>query len=345
MYSRWIFIALFGGLWLSKPLQASPPHTDEIRLEPAGVLRVGKQPKQIAITPNGHKAYVTNFGGKSVDVLDLSRFRVMRRLNTGGAPVEIAFTPNSQYTFITNFSPGELWQIDTTSDQIIRTIKGHLYPKGVAVRPDGREVAFSSWWWPQGYLAFVDIATGKVRQTMRVGNRPRGLVYSADGRTLYLCHFGGDGAKEGVGLGIIDSRRAILSKMIVSGRNTRHTVLSPDGKTVYASNTGSATIAAIHAKTGRILRRIRVGPWPKTIDITRNGRWLFSANYAGRSLSVVDLQHGREHKRLKMPDRLSGLALSPDNRHLYATGWDTGRVWRWNLTFPPHKSPAPPSQK
>ena len=334
MRLKWFFVALVGYSWLFKSLHAAPPSDNVLHIEPAGVLRVGKQPKQIGITPNGKKAYVTNFGEKSVDVLDLSTFRVYRRIKTGGAPVEVAFTPNGRYTFITNFSPGALWQIDTHTDQIVRTIKGHLYPKGVAVRPDGREVAFSSWWWPKGYLAFVDIETGTVRQTMRVGNRPRGLVYSADGRTVYLCHFGGEGAKEGVGLGIIDRRRAVLSNMVVSGRNTRHTVLSPNGKIVYASNTGSATIAAIDAKTGRILRRIRVGAWPKTIDVTRDGRWLFSANYAGRSLSIVDLQHGRESTRLPMPDRLSGLALSPNNQHLYATGWDTGRVWRWRLVFP-----------
>lgn len=165
MRLKWFFVALVGYSWLFKSLHAAPPSDNVLDLEPAGVLHVGKQPKQIGVAPNGKKAYVTS-------------------------------------------------------------------------------------------------------------------------------------------------------------------------KIVYASNTGSATIAAIDAKTGRILRRIRVGAWPKTIDVTRDGRWLFSANYAGRSLSIVDLQHGRESTRLPMPDRLSGLALSPNNQHLYATGWDTGRVWRWRLVLP-----------
>lgn len=336
----WFSLAETGYSW-------KRPKNSTLRLKHAGVVKVGRQPKQIGVSPNHKIAYVTNFGGKSISVIDLRTFRVIKTMNTGGAPVEVAYTPNGKYVYITNFDKvikggprAGLWKIDTKTHKIVARIPGHRYPKGVVASPDGKHIYFSSWWWPKGYMAVVSVKTNKVVRKSRVWNRPRGMAMSPDGKMLYLCNFGefynkkdrsDMSHKKGAGLAFIDSKTLKLKRLVYGGYLTRHVAVSPNGKIIYVSYLGSSTLVAMSAQTGRILKRRRVGVGPKTIDLTRDGRYLFSANYYGRSVSVVDTKTFREVERFRLPDRLSGLDVSPDDKYVYVTGWDTKRSWRLKI--------------
>jgi 6-phosphogluconolactonase (cycloisomerase 2 family) len=79
------------------------------------------------------------------------------------------------------------------------------------------------------------------------------------------------------------------------------------------------------------LRSQRFATGPKTIDLTSDGRYLFVANYFGRSISVIDTKSFREEVRMPIKDRLSGLDVCPKDRYVYVTGWDTHRVWRFAI--------------
>lgn len=330
----------FGLMFVShSTVNGAPTKTmwDRLQLEPDGVIRVGRQPKQIKVTPNGKKAYVTNFGGKSITVINLDTFKVHKTLHTGGAPVELDFTPDSKYAYITNFDKvtddgprAGLWKIDTKTDKIVARIKGHRYPKGVVVSPDGKRVYFSSWWWPQGYMVVADVQTNKIIKQIRVWNRPRGMALSPDGKWLYMCHFG-DKSREGMGLAIMNTQTLKRKYMVYSGYLPRHVTRSPSGHRIYVSNLGASTITTINPKTGRILKRTRLATGPKTVDITKDGRYVFAAHYFGRALAVMDTKTFKRVAYIKLKDRLSGLDVSPDGKHVYVTGWDTYRTWRFRI--------------
>lgn len=335
-------------------LMSTPTHAatqkkwDRLRLKAAGVVRVGRQPKQIKVTPDGRKAYVTNFGGKSITVLDLKRFKVLRTLRTGGAPVELDITPDSRYAYVTNFDKvtddgprAGLWKIDTNTDKIVARIKGHRYPKGVVISPDGKLVYFSSWWWPKGYMVVADVKTNRIVKKTRVWNRPRGMSLSPDGKWLYLCNFG-DKSREGMGLAIINTRNLRRKYMVYTGYLPRHVTRSPSGHRVYVSNLGASTITTLNPKTGRVLRKTRLATGPKTIDISKDGRYVFVAHYFGRSLAVMDTKTFKRVAYVKLRDRLSGLDVAPDGKYVYVTGWDTYKTWRFEILrdkvdFDPYK--------
>ncbi|MBN2476528.1 MAG: PD40 domain-containing protein [Pirellulales bacterium] len=50
-----------------------------------------------------------------------------------------------------------------------------------------------------------------------------------------------------------------------------------------------------------------------------NGRILYVANADGRQIAVIDLEQGRVARRIAVPERPTGLALSPDGATLYVT--------------------------
>jgi DNA-binding beta-propeller fold protein YncE len=162
------------------------------------------------------------------------------------------------------------------------------------------------------------------------------MAMSPDGKYLYICQFGNDKSKikgdtshhQGAGLAILTTHDLKLVKLPYLGYMTRHVSISPDGRIAYTSQLGDSEVVATDAKTGEILRRLKSAWGPKTNDLTRDGRFLFVANYFGRSLSVIDTKSFQEIARLPFPDRLSGLDVDPEDRYVYVTGWDTGRVWR-----------------
>jgi YVTN family beta-propeller protein len=99
-----IFLLLFYPLWLnaaepwvyvtnngSDSMTIINTATDEVLT----TLPVGKEPHEVAITPDSKKAYVAVYGENVVAVIDLQNLRVVKRIATGIAPdgIAIALSP------------------------------------------------------------------------------------------------------------------------------------------------------------------------------------------------------------------------------------------------------------
>jgi YVTN family beta-propeller protein len=296
-------------------------------LEIVATLDVGKQPKQVAISPDGRTAYVTNFGGGSVSVIDVNARRVEKTLRLGGAPVEVAFAPDGRFAYVTNFRPGKLWKLDTATHAVAAEAPGHLYPKGVAVSPDGSRVYFSSWWWPEGFLTELDTATLKLRRTMRLGNRPRGTAVGLGGKLLAICNFGEEFDDEGRGLDLVDAARLQRVARLDTGVAPRHVITSADGRRAYVSNLGSSSVSIVDLAKRRIAKQLFVGGGPKTLGLSPDGATLYVADYSARRAVSVDLRTGKVNGKVKLGDRGSGLAVSPSGEAVLVTGWDRGKLF------------------
>jgi YVTN family beta-propeller protein len=68
-------------------------------------------------------------------------------------------------------------------------------------------------------------------------------------------------------------------------------------------------VVAIDGRTLRPVARIRVGRRPWGIALSRDGRWLYSANGLGNDVSVVDTRTGRVAGTVKVGNRPWGIAV------------------------------------
>jgi YVTN family beta-propeller protein len=57
-----------------------------------------------------------------------------------------------------------------------------------------------------------------------------------------------------------------------------HIVLSPDGKTAYATNGGDNTVTVIDVDSMAVITTIAVGEYPHGLRPSPDGRWLYVAN-------------------------------------------------------------------
>lgn len=121
-------------------------------------------PFNIVISPNGRKAYVTNFGsnnfvpfGTTVSVVDLKTHTIRTQIPLGIQPSGIDLTPNGKYAVVSNYNtlyayvtpppvqylnltPGQgtVNIIDLETNCVVATIPVNQSPANVAITPDGK---------------------------------------------------------------------------------------------------------------------------------------------------------------------------------------------------------------
>ncbi|WP_169791071.1 YncE family protein [Streptomyces katrae] len=76
-----------------------------------GPIPVGWHPKDVAVSPDGRRAYVTGEGSDSLSVIDTSTNKVTDTIYVH-QPTRIALTPDGRHAWITQFWGGLVWVID-----------------------------------------------------------------------------------------------------------------------------------------------------------------------------------------------------------------------------------------
>lgn len=92
---------------------------------------------------------------------------------------------------------------------------------------------------------------------------------------------------------------------------------SADGSSVLVACNKSSEVVEVDAKTWKLKRRIPAGPGVYNLAVTTDGK-LIATNKRGPSVSVLDLQSGKELARLPTKRKVvHGAAVSPDNRYAF----------------------------
>jgi YVTN family beta-propeller protein len=95
---------------------------------------VGTTPQEVAITPDGTRAYVTNHVFASVSVIDTSTNTVVDTVPVVSRPIGIAITPDGAAAYVANSGSNAVSVIDTTTHEVTNVVVGGG-PRGVAITP------------------------------------------------------------------------------------------------------------------------------------------------------------------------------------------------------------------
>ncbi len=190
----------------------------------------------------------------------------------------------------------------------------------MALSPDGKTLFAANW---NGHsVSEVDLARGRVVRTLPVGEHPRGMVLTRGG-SLYVANF--DGASIDVFRGPDMGESYRLAACAIP----RHLALSPDERTLFISCYHDSRIDALDLATERVTHSVPIGTWPKSLEATADGRYVYSADYgATNSVSVVDTRDWKE-TTYTVPglDRGSGIAVLPGGERVAVTGWCDNHVY------------------
>jgi DNA-binding beta-propeller fold protein YncE len=245
---------------------------------PVGVFRTGPEPKQVSFTPDKRFLIVTLLEGNGFDLIDLRSGGTSRRVSPPTASkrgfVESLVCPEKGVFWISQMTTDMLFEYSLPTDdypepRLLRSLPSRTtWTKVMAVDPSYRYLAVSGWL--SGNVAVLDYSDGSVVAMLKGISVPRGLAFSPDGSTFYVCSY------EGGALYAYDvpswKRNAVLSD---SSASFRHVVVSPDGKDAYVSAMGTSRVYRVDARTLEKKALYEVGKNPNTIALSADGERLY----------------------------------------------------------------------
>src|SRR4029453_16650155 len=89
-------------------------------------VKVGDEPRFVALTPDDEEAYVTNAADGTVSVISLAGpypYQVTQTIDVGNEPRGIAITPNGAYAFVALHTEGKVAVLSTQHKKVISTVK------------------------------------------------------------------------------------------------------------------------------------------------------------------------------------------------------------------------------
>lgn len=155
---------------------------------------------------------------------------------------------------------------------------------------------------------------------------PTGVAAGAANGTekIYVTTFEKRGTLE-----VIDLTSGRVERSIPTGSGATSPVVSQDGTKVYVMNQFANTVAEVDPEGGVVLRTAQVLREPKGAVVSKDGKYLFVANflpaqradldYVAADVSVIDLSTFEKIKDIQLANgsnALRGIALSPGGKYV-----------------------------
>lgn len=223
-----------------------------------------------------------------------------------------SITPDGKTLVVTSPKDGGVYIFDTKSGKQQGMVKTGKAAKGVKISPDGKEVFVSNE--AANTVSVVDLASQKVVATINTDKMPHNVRFSSDGKTAYVTLQGG------AGLGVIDVKSRKVTKVIPTpGIDTPHNLdLSKDDKLAFIRDT-SNKVGVLDIVSGKIKKIVTVGQGHAGIDVTPNGKLVFTGAIADDVVTVIDANTLEVIKKIKVGFGPHGVRASKDGRFLYAS--------------------------
>ncbi len=320
---------LFVAVALVSALFANAIAAPAVAVGPVGTYSVGTQPRGIAVSADGTRAYVSNTGefvtpGNTVTVLDLTTGSTVTTITVGTGPRAAVLNPAGTKVYVANYASGTVSVISTASNTVTNTITlGGAGSFDIAFTPDGAR-AFVSRYTAAGLIDEIDTVT----ETATEINGPQyseGVAVSPDGQTLYATASNADS------LSLIDLTTYIDSGPITVGDFPTSVAVSPDGLRAYVVNNNSATVSVFDTVSSAVVGDISVGVYPNDIVVSSDGSRGYLPNGDDSNISVLDLVTETPLTTLNTGSNPFAIGLSADGRTLAATNGDSNSVSVFSL--------------
>ena len=268
-------------------------------------VSVGGHPHELAFSPDGRYVYCTDNGvlwmtenapgGNTVSIVDIAAQKLAGTIDLGKyrRPHGIATDPKNGNIYITTELPAMLLVADPRTRKVIKEIdiKGKA-PHLVKLSADGVWAYTSNT--DTGNVAAVNLKTGEVK-LIPVGERPQGMVFSADGSRMYVTNLNSNS------LSIVDTQAKTHIGEIPVGKGPVRVVLSPDGKTaIYALQTGNA-VGLANIETKKEETQIALPGQPVSVNLSPDGKYVFCAVQAEDKIFVIPLATRKIEKVIETP--------------------------------------------
>lgn len=324
------------------------------------VITTGSSPKSVEFTPDGKLAYINNLEDMIVWVMDTSTYEIVKTIRYSKTPtvvklgkksyksyeekpVETCFTHSGARVWrsLHNASGVTVENVDgtelklpfesgrkkvtikdklngTTVKSSISFIKTSKTPKILKSTPDGSRVCVANWHGPN--VTVLDAETGENFGNIKTGWLPRGIAFTSDSKTGFVCDFGSNNityfdVKAVKKLGVMKS----------VGNRPRHILMAPDN-TMYVGFHGDGYIRRFDTVTKELLGELYVGGQIRTITVTPDFNYIFADSFNKNKVFVIDVAELKVVEEVKSSHHPVGAAFNHKERELWVVNQGNAKL-------------------
>ena len=274
-----------------------------------GTIPVGAGPVDVAITPDGAFAYVTNETDGTVSVIATAGNAVVATVPVGSRPRGIAIAPDGQTAWVANSGDGTVSVIFTDTN----TLSGGPIPlpDGAASRPDGIAVS------PDGGSVFVAQNANNVAILSAVTRLPIGTVVDASAPSrIAIGPRGGRGFVTDSGATTVTAFNPANGNVIpptpTVGATPSGIAVAPSGTFAYAAALGANSVTPIATSTNATSPAIGGFNAPAGIAIAPDGAQGYVTNSGGGNVSSFSTATNAVTGTIATGAGPTGLAIVPN---------------------------------
>jgi YVTN family beta-propeller protein len=238
-------------------------------------------PIDVAVTPDGRRAYVTNNHSDSVSVIDLETLTVAATIPVGSRPRDLAISLDGRWIYVTESFSGHLTVIDGKNHTVSATLPIGSFLRGIAITPDGTKACIVSN--GDSTVTIVDLATLTLVAVLPVDPSPMSVAIAPSGHAAYVTSpFMGTVTP-------IDLLTRTVGLPFPAGGAPYGIAVTRDGRWALAANQATHTVSVINPASRTVVRTIGVGRNPTGVTIAPDGSQAFVTNLSSDDVSIIDL--------------------------------------------------------
>lgn len=261
------------------------------------------------------RAFVTNFEGEKISVIDLKDQKEIAQITTGRKPHGVAIAHDGSEIFVTNEGDDTLSFINPQENKVIETIKVGSRPQQLAISQDG-----SMLYVPLNgdhTVAIVDAKQRKLLSTLPVGRNPHIIVSRPNSKQIYITSEGDDK------IVIVNTETNQVTKDVPMFTWPRVPAVTPDGKMLFQTIRWMNGALVVDLDKGEVVSRILL-PEPKGfpkdgmvahgLRVTPDGRELWLTTQLNDQITIINPKTHKTIATLKAGRNPNWIEFTPDSK-------------------------------
>jgi YVTN family beta-propeller protein len=271
---------------------------------PLATIPVGREPHEVATTPDGAKAYVSDVGDRSVAVVDLHSYRVLKTIHADGLnrPHGLHVSRDGRRVLLTSEGSHRLYLIEAVRDVIDRAL---------TTTQDGAHMVVVGKGGARAYIAnrgsgSVTVANAynlTVKDHVMVGGGPEGIAATPDGRWILVA------LQQEDEVVFLDPGSLRVRDHLPVGRTPIRIAVTPDSSTALISNRGSGDVTVLDLESLQVGATISVGKSPGGIVTNALGTRAYVCNNESDDVTVLSIPDRRVIDRIPVGQEPDGIAF------------------------------------
>jgi len=281
-------------------------------------IKVGREPHNLGISPDGRWVATSDRRSGEVSVIDTKSLVEVARLKLGRQTHDVAFTSDSRALFVGHETEQFVSVIEVGTWKVKAPLKLGRAQHDLSLSPDDKELWFTVTNRPykagDPRVGVVDLATGQVT-LIDAGANAHDVTLAPDGKIAWVTNSGFTHLPD-PRVDLIDVATRKPLGWITVGKYPFH---SPkrgrDGNAVPAtapemwfSDHGLRSVVAVSLADRRVVATVPVGIEPYHVAATAKGT-LFVANHTSNTVTIIDGPRREVLGTLKVAPRPHGLAV------------------------------------